>query len=649
MAGEQVIELQVSVGLSSAECRNVAIRMSPRSRVRALAVLGFFVALSLLLTYPLAKDLGTRVLGPPAPDDNFEYLQKIWWFKHALFDAHITPFFDASVFYPFGFNLVLVETTLSNTILALPLTILFGEVAAYNLIMLLSFVLSGLATYLLVLKLSRSRVAGLLSGVVFAFCPYRMAHLGAGHLPLMGTQWLPLLLLYLDRMVLRRRGRDAFMAALFYTLGALSSWYYAYMFALAGILYVLLRGRPWRQHLWQPQFLRCAMAFALVCLLLVGPFMLPVTRLADEGSRPQSLRYLDYFSASPLDFFYPNVMHPLWGVSLLQRYSQNVIENALYVGFVAFVLAAVAAWRRHDRTTRAFAWLTVIFAIMALGTTLHWGNAPVYIRVPGWLERVFSAGMGFLTKRLALYPISSYSLRVAGAIFLPLPTLLLYLYLPFFSGMRVWARFGLVAVLGVSVLAGLGLQQLRNWVRQRWGAIRGSIAAERVVTLGVLLLVLLEFAVFPYALGTCSAQARPVDQWLAGQDGDFSIMEFPLSKALSGRALYATRTHGKWISCGQSTFFPRAFTEKLPVLESFPSEASVALLKEWRVRYVLVGARTYGAAWSHVEANVASNPGLQHVVTFDDPPIYEGDRVLRLLLGTERAFVVDRIYVYEVL
>jgi len=623
---------------------------------RHLAVLGLFAVLSIVLTYPLVGNLGSSILGAPAPGDNFEYLYKVWWFKHSLLDLHVSPFFNADMFYPFGYNVALSETTLSNTIPALPLTVCFGEVAAYNLTMLISFVLSGWGMYLLALHLTGSRVAGLLSGTIFAFCPYRMAHLGAGHLPLMGTQWLPLLFLYLGRMIVRQRKSDAFMGALFYSLGALSAWYYAYMFALAGLVYVLLRGRPWRQYLWRRSFARCALTFAVVCLLLVGPFVLPVTQLWKEASRPQSLLYLDHFSASPLDFVYPNVMQPLWGTRLLKHYAQNV-ENMLYLGLVPLALVVVALWHQRDKARTAFAWLSAIFGVLALGTTLHWMNAPVYIPVPGWFEHIFTTGIGFLTKRLAFYPISSYSLRVGGAVYLPLPTLLLYLFLPFFSAMRVWSRFGLITMLGVSVLAGCGLQRLLQKRPQvdiltvrsvRWGVGARSRPALLVATV-LFALVVLEFAVFPYALGWCSVQPRPVDAWLASQEEDFSIMEFPVVAAMSGRSLYAMRTHGKKVAFGYGTFFPRAFNEQRGVLDSFPSEESIALLKHWAVRYVLVRSRSYGETWPQLKRDLMAASSLRYVLTLDDIPIYEGDRVLHVLPGTQRAFIVDQVHVYEVL
>ena len=598
------------------------------------------------MTWPMSAHLADRVLGAPAPGDSFYYIFLMRWLKDGIFGR--VPWsrlmFNPGMFYPFGYNLTLSETTLSNTLGALPLTALWGEVAAYNLILLLSFVLSGLGAYLLVLHHTHNRAAAFVSGVIFAFSPYRLSHLGAGHLPLMGTQWLPLLLLYLDKAVMERRASNAVLAAMFYALGALASWYYAYIFALAGLFYVLLRGRPWRRYLWQRQFAWRALVFVLVVVALVGPLAMATARGWKEGERPHSLRYIDQFSASPLDYVYPNVLQPLWGARLVRYYAQNINENVLYLGLTPVLLALVALWRRRSEAVRAFAWLSLIFVIVALGTTLQWKNAPMYIPVPTWLEHAFTVGMGLLTGRLAIYPISSYSLRVAGSIYVPLPALLMNLYLPLFNAMRVWTRFGLVAILGISVLAGFGLHELGKAAGRRRLPARPALLA--VLSLA---LVLFEFAPLPFALGSSSVQARPVDEWLATQSGDWAIMEFPVTKALSGRSLYMTTTHGKNISFGYGTFFPREFNEQRQMLEGFPSPEGVALLRTWGVRYVLLGADSYGAAWAQIQARLTDAPGLRYVLTLDDRPIYEGDRLLHLLPGTERAFVVDRIYVYEVL
>ena len=612
-------------------------------------VLAIFAVLSVVMTWPLVDRLSDTVLGPPMPGDSFQYVFLIRWLKESVWDATF-PFtlYEPRVFHPFGYNLALSETTLAQTVFALPLSTAFGEVVAYNLVLLSTFVLSGLAAYLLARYHTGSHAAAMLGGLIYAFSPYRLSHLGAGHLPLMATQWLPLSLLYLDMTIQKRATSSALLAALFYALGALSSWYYAYIFALAGGAYVLLRGRPWRTVLFRRSLGKRLVVFLLACLILVGPIALSVRDLWSEGGRPQSLHYLDQFSASPLDFVYPNVMQPAWGAWFLTRYRQDIAENVLFLGFVPLALAIWSLRRKPDATRSAFAWLGLTFAVLAMGTTLHWMNAPVYVAVPNWVERVFTAGMGVLTKRLALNPISSYDLRVAGAVYLPLPTLLLYLYLPFFGAMRVWSRLGLVSVLSVAVLAGYGWLRLREYIGRSWlGAHRGQLAA--VSSLALYAAVMIEFAAFPYAMGTSRVEARPVDLWLARSGGSYAIMEFPVTKALSGRPLYAMYTHGKKIAFGYGTFFPRAFQTERSVLESFPSEECIVLLKDWGVRYVLVGELGYGRAWSGVERELSAATGLHHVVTLDDRPIYEGDRLLHLLPGTESAFVVDRIRVYEVL
>jgi hypothetical protein len=642
------------------------IACTTRSRKRSghLLVLAAFVLLSIVLTYPLSRDLSSRILGPPAPGDSFEYLYKVWWFTHSLFElTPANPFFNEHMFHPFGYPVTLSETTLSNTIPALPLTLLAGEVAAYNLTLLGTFVLSALGMYLLVLRWTHSRWAGFISGIVFAFCPYRLSHLGAGHLPLMGTQWLPFLLLYLDRMVVGRRRRDGAMAALFYSLGALSAWYYAYIFALAGIAFVLLRARPWRELLWNWQFASSALTFSLLCLALLGPLVWPVTQLWQEGSRPTSLKYVDSFSASPLDFVYPNVLHPWWGSALVRIYGQNPNENVLYLGAIPLLLATAALClsrlaprgagsqpagrtRPPREVVQALGWISLIFVILSLGTTLHWKGAPLYISVPSAVERVFTAGMSLLTGRLALYPVSSYSLRLENAIYVPLPTLLLYLFLPFFNAMRVWGRFGIISMAGVAALAGIGWKWLESGSALAARRRRFGVNAIRLTAIG---LIIMEFAAVPYAMGTSAVTARPVDQWLASQPGDWAIMEFPVAKAVSGRTLYASRTHGKQIAFGYGTFFPREFNEARPVLEDFPSPQCLGLLKSWGVRYVLVGSQSYGTDWPRIESACARASGLRYVLQAEDAPVYEGDRVLRWIPGTWRAFIVDRVYVYEVL
>ncbi|HBY94711.1 MAG TPA: hypothetical protein DEP84_12250, partial [Chloroflexi bacterium] len=188
------------------QARARPVRAQASVAIAPWGVVLIWTALAPILTWPLAAHLSTAVAGPPG--DNFEYLWKVWWVRHALLDLGRSPLFNPDIFAPVGYPLALSETTLAHLLPSLPLTLAFGEVASYNLLMLASFVLSGLAMWLLAWRLTGQRGAAWLAGLVWAFSPYRVAHLGAGHLPLMGTAWLPLCFLYADRAIRSGRRRD---------------------------------------------------------------------------------------------------------------------------------------------------------------------------------------------------------------------------------------------------------------------------------------------------------------------------------------------------------------------------------------------------------------------------------------------------------
>jgi len=611
---------------------------------KQVGVLFFYLVLALIMTYPLAAHFAGAVLGPPG--DNFEYLYKLWWFKHALFDLRISPFFTADVFYPEGYHLALHEMSLANVVLGMPLTILSGETVSYNVLVLLSFALSGLGAYLLVFRLTHERLAALVSGVIYAFCSYRMAHLGTGHLNLLGTQWLPFLFLCLERMLETKSTLSAILAGVFFAMSSLSSWYYAPTAAIFAAVYVLSRGWPWRARLFHRRLGHLFVVSAIVASLLMAPSAVYTMQQWGQREMAFSLREVDIFSASIGDFFMPNLMQPFWGQWIAPHYfeRQDVPEYVIALSWVAIALAIVALWPHRERVSSAYALLFGLSLVLALGTTLHVGGQRVYIAVPAWIERGFTALMGLLAKRLALHPMPSYyELRMAGAIYIPLPTLLCYLYLPFFDAMRVWTRFGLISAFAVAILAGIGLARI---MRGANGTARHS---HRSMLLGWLCLVaaVFELAAVPYPLGWSEVRSQPVDRWLAQQVGQGAIAQFPLWKAEHGAALYAAATHGRPIVYGYGAFFPRRYRHARPILWDFPTAQAVALLRDWGVKYVLVGAGSYGAQWLDVQRCITQFEALHLVATFAEEPVYHSGWLAEALPDFGRAFIVDCIYVYE--
>lgn len=559
-----------------------------------------YAVLAVVFTYPLLFRLNEVVLGWPG--DNLEYVWKMWWVKQAILDQHATPFFALQIYYPYGYNMANAELTPTHTFLALPLTALVGPVVSYNLAILGSFVLSGLGMYLLITAYTARVGPALIGGLAFGFSPYRVAH-SVGHLPLMGTGWIPLTFWAVERWRATRRPWWAALGGLCAGLACLSSWYYAVFMVLALGAFMLVRLWPWQRTLWQPSTLVSGALFAVSACMLTLPFAIPYYQIMAEGGLTHSFGNALAVSARPNDLFVPNLLHPVWG-ALLQRVFPSQMrmfaERSVYLGWVALALANVAIVGK-GRPPAVWAWaaIGILAMLVALGPLLMWGDGEVTFSLPAGAETVLA--------QIGARPFLQRFTTNEGRFFVPLPALVLRQLVPGFASIRAWARMALFASLAVGVLAALGLDRLCGRLERSGKRYTGLVANWAIG--GLLLLDLIAIPpLWPGVRNYISPTGpRPVDTWLADQP-DGALVEFPLS--LSGPALYHTITHGKSIVTGYGTFVPAHYQAAYPVLNGFPSPESLSLLGAWGVRYVVIDSGRYGAQWPALMAQLAATSSL---------------------------------------
>jgi hypothetical protein len=582
----------------------------------ALGTLG----LALVWTWPLASRLGVSMPGWPA--DNFAFLYKLRLFRVALLERGTSPFFDPNSYAPFGFDLGLGEPTLANTVPGVLIGALAGgnDVVTYNVLVLLSFVVSGVGGYLLVRELSGSRQAAVLGAVAFAFAPYRMAQI-AGHLQLVGTGWIALSFYFLERSLKTRSWRDGAMLGLCFALTALSAWYYAYMAGLALALYAAVRLWTERRALdrtaWMA-LLRPALAALLVLVPLGAPAALPSLRVYAEGGLTHSAKAADEHSASPLDYVIPNQLHPVWGEPFMRAHAEeNIIETNLYAGLALAVIIFAGWWaRRRARAAperASFAWvvLAVVAGVLSLGLTLHGLQGTLQIQWP-W-----------------------------GAGPLPMPGQLLYDWLPFYSSMRAYARWGLIVALGLVVLGGIAWAYLL-----RYGPGGFRTASRWFATLA-LVAIAVDLWTAPYAWGTSPVEPNEASRFVASLP-DGTVMRMPLAASQSGPALWAQVYYDKPLAYGYETFEPEGWRARRPDLETFPDDRALDVLEEWGVRYVVVSGNAYGANWTGTLAYLKTLPRLRHLGDFVEPRAWEVDpSVLDAQPEHEPYALPDNLAVFE--
>ncbi|HET9494983.1 MAG TPA: hypothetical protein VFR15_12200, partial [Chloroflexia bacterium] len=216
-------------------------RDAPTARRRWLepaAVTLYFTALTVVMTWPWTLYIADGI--NPFGDVVLQ-MAILRWDAHAL-TTNPASLFEAPFFYPYAHSIAYSEHHLGQALTALPLLLATGNPAlAYNFNLLLSFVLTGAFTYLLVRDLTGSRAGALLAGTAFAFAPFRFMH--TGHLHMLSTQWFPLALWAVFRLSRgpERRGLYLTIGAFALVMMGLSSVYYTMFMVVVLGLYAVWR------------------------------------------------------------------------------------------------------------------------------------------------------------------------------------------------------------------------------------------------------------------------------------------------------------------------------------------------------------------------------------------------------------------------
>jgi hypothetical protein len=509
------------------------------TRLRHWALVGLLGAgLVVVYTWPLARGLDR--LGRSDSHDGQYGLWQAAWVAHAILTDPLHVY-DANIFYPHRTTLAFSEPVLLAGILGLPAFAATGSAyATHNLAVLAFFLLSFLSAYALGRHLTGQAIPAIAFGVSYGFCPYVFAR--TAQLPMMAVFGLPLSLLAMHRLVERPSFRTALALAGALFLQALACGYYT-IFALlivsAGLVYFGLLSSRWKDR----TFRRCsAVALALTVAVLL-PLFWPHVRLAQvEGfSRPVDEAYR--FAADWRAWFASSAWAHRWMLPLLGTWNE-----VLFPGFLVIGLAIAGAW---------------------LGLRARLQGAAVLPVSPRALAG-FYVLLGVLAGWLAFGP--------AGGLYL-----VMYEAVPLFSFIRSAGRFGVVVTLAAGALMTLALAHLR--VRLPHG---------RLVAVVLTGLVAAELFSAPRSW-TPARGVSAVYRTLAVQPAG-PVMEFPMFPGrLENNAQYVLTSAAHWqpLVNGYGAFWPADIQRLANETEAFPSEETLAIVRAWGVRYVVVHVRMY--------------------------------------------------------
>ncbi len=366
--------------------------MTRRRLVEALQVVLLASTLTVALTYPLAPRLSH--IGRVNTDDGRFSVWTVAWVAHAL-TTNPMRLYDANMFYPHPRTLTYSEANIGAGTLGAPVWFLTKNPhATHNFVVLLSFVLAFAGMYYLATYLSASRAAGMVAGVLFAFCPFIFAR--TAHIQLMMTGGLPWCMLAFHRLADRpTTGRSVTLGLLIWAQ-ALSCSYYgifaAFMVGLATIVTAALRP-CWRSR---PFWVAVALA-AFISIGLTLPFFLPYVQLQQEQGFARSLADAREYAVNLEAWVTSAAWAHRWWLPAIPRFNE-----VLFPGFVTLILGVAGTiWQmtrpieeKFPRFRRDITWTYLSIAAIAFWSSfgpdaglyrLFYETIPIFsfLRAPG--------------------------------------------------------------------------------------------------------------------------------------------------------------------------------------------------------------------------------------------------------------------------
>ena len=367
--------------------------------IRNTAVALLFIILSIAMTWPLARNMSRAVSDWGDPYLNACYLD---WDVYAAthVGAHL---FDAPVFYPNHDTLAFSEHLCGIAIFAAPLRWLgAGPITAANILWILGFAFTGFGTYILGRSITGSTGAGIVAGIFAAFVPWRFMQLP--HLQIAWGGWLPLMVAALLHFARERTWRNA---ALFGAVFFMNGWTNLHYFVFGSLAIALATPIALRRD--DRAYLKIA-ASTLVAVAMLLPFLLPYRRAMERYHMRGDIGETRHYSAVAGDWLYVTERNRFYA-PMQTSDGPAEAERKLFPGYLGVMLAMVGvAFGRQARApvaTQIGVLWTVIGFLGSLGLN-------------GWFHSALFNALGI------------------------------------FRGIRVPARWAVIAYFGIAILAAIG-------------------------------------------------------------------------------------------------------------------------------------------------------------------------------------------------
>ncbi len=544
----------------------------------------------------------------PSYGDALENIVSATWFSDSLAQGR-NPLVYPYNYFPEGWRVGSHSVGALLYLVLIPLVRIGGGAYAYNVATLFTCVF-GFAGALLLARRHLTSLPATIVALAITFWSMRWSQAQEGRLNIfLAAALLPWMLWAVERAffaVSRRRCIEWLaLVGIFWAFAFNLSLYFVFIGGVTLSLWMLLPLGS-RVNTWRKRFL--ALCFTAVVLLVLGApwLILNLHESAIVDPPFYTIQEVNFSGASLNSFPIPFLDHPWLASFARSLYKGEPWEQGMGNLGLAWSIAAIVGvilGRKNTAWLPALA-LAVVGLVFAQGLTLHWDGQPVQWPIMRPLNQaIWQAGHSL---KPAFFPVAQPPTPFADAI--PLPALLLSVIVPFWERGRVFARYALAASLGVLLLAGMALLE----VRRLWPS---RPVAGRLVQLALAGILLIEIVPRPLQTLPFPPAGHAAYTWLSQQslDGQGIANVFaahPSTLVLSNMSynLLAPSYHKQATVSGVTGVRPRynaQLNEWLATHEHpFWHPDLAPILRSYRVKYILMEMQGEweGGLWQEARA-----------------------------------------------
>jgi hypothetical protein len=338
-----------------------------------------YILLTLVYFLPNLSNISSALIGPP--QDNMQNLWNFWWGYNVIVGRLGEFAYSNYIFYPEGTSLLYHSYSWYNLFFSFLLRQINGPVLAYNLLVLHTFVLSGIGAFLLTRYLIGNAYAALLAGFIFAFNPSHFAQ-SVSHLNIASIQFIPFFVLYYIRSLRDGRRKDLLWATAFFLLNSICSWNYmifAVYFMGFGYVYLAIR----RKQIILFDVLARTVFVVGISIIIMLPWLARMVQVTFTHSGTSAVGH-GFYVADLLAFILPHDYHLVGDLAIVKsitgQFTGNIWEKTAYLGLGVLAVIAIAIKGIIRESARYFMAL-ITFVVLSMGVVVHMAgySSPIFL------------------------------------------------------------------------------------------------------------------------------------------------------------------------------------------------------------------------------------------------------------------------------